>query len=107
MVTAALARLAHPQLYRTQVKGDHIEVYEREGMDAADLARLERELFPGIDRELLRRTVMERGRFAPVLRFALQDADRRIFVVERMTYRGAGGWRPVERPAPSRPWSAA
>ncbi len=33
-----------------------------------------------------------RGRYLPVVRFVLDDAGRRGFHVERMTYRGDGGW---------------
>jgi hypothetical protein len=32
------------------------------------------------------------GGYAPVLRFILDDEDSRTFHVERMTYRGHGGW---------------
>jgi hypothetical protein len=31
-------------------------------------------------------------RYSPVLRFSLADAQRRLFAVSRMTYRGEGGW---------------
>lgn len=39
------------------------------------------------------RQEMERDmRYWPVLRFRLDDAEQRLFSVERMSYRGEGGW---------------
>ena len=35
---------------------------------------------------------IEKGPFNPVMRFHVLDQDERIFEVERMTYRGDGGW---------------
>jgi hypothetical protein len=32
------------------------------------------------------------GNYSPVLRFVLDDEERRVFHVARMTYRGDGGW---------------
>jgi len=42
--------------------------------------------------EALRREM----RFFPVLRFRLADADKRLFLAERMTYIGDGGWWPLQ-----------
>jgi len=39
-----------------------------------------------------RRRLERRMRYSPVLRFRLDDPDRRLFSVERMCYRGEGGW---------------
>lgn len=36
------------------------------------------------------------SRVEPVLRFTLEDKARRMFSVERMTYRGDGGWRSLD-----------
>jgi hypothetical protein len=47
------------------------------------------------EKEQTRRRVVEMTRYSPVLRFCLADADRRIFVVERMTWMGEGGWWPL------------
>jgi len=44
-------------------------------------------------REDVRRAVEETVRYSPVLRFRLTDQQARRFKVERMTYRGDGGWR--------------
>ena len=34
-----------------------------------------------------------KGPFEPVMRFRIIDKEKRLFDVERMTYRGYGGWR--------------
>jgi hypothetical protein len=39
------------------------------------------------------RKMLESSRVSPILRFILQNKKKRIFRVERMTFRGEGGWR--------------
>ena len=38
------------------------------------------------------REMLESSRVAPILRFILKDKKKRVFRVERMTFRGEGGW---------------
>lgn len=72
--------------------------------DSPDAARV-RELLGKAEKEphetVVRRTV-ESSRVEPVLRFHLLDARKRLFDVERMTYRGEGGWHCLHDPLPLR-----
>ncbi len=47
-------------------------------------------------KDRLQEALREQIRFFPVLRFQLEDAERRLFRVERMTYSGDGGWWPLQ-----------
>jgi hypothetical protein len=84
-VEAAIARHPKPRDYHVGVKGDRIEISERLGPGADELAKAlggSLGLLPGgIDR--LRSHLETSGRFAPALRFCLLDAERRTFAVER------------------------
>lgn len=44
--------------------------------------------------------MLESSRVEPVLRFTLEDRAKRTFNVERMTYRGDGGWHWIGRAMP-------
>jgi hypothetical protein len=84
-VEAAIARHPKPGDYHVGVKRDRIEISERLGPDADELAAAlggSLGLLPGaLDR--LRNELATHGRFAPALRFCLIDAERRTFAVER------------------------
>jgi hypothetical protein len=47
-------------------------------------------------KERLQETLRGQMRFYPVLRFRLVDAEERLFLAERMTYSGDGGWWSLE-----------
>ncbi|HEY3230222.1 MAG TPA: hypothetical protein VGJ87_13450, partial [Roseiflexaceae bacterium] len=84
-VEAAIARHPKPRDYHVGVKRDRIEISERLGPEANELAAAlsgSLGLLPGaLDR--LRNELATHGRFAPALRFCLIDAERRTFAVER------------------------
>jgi hypothetical protein len=84
-VEAAIARHPKPRNYHVGVKHDWIEISERLGPEADELAAtLGGSLgsLPGLlDR--LRNELATRGHFALALRFCLSDAERRSFRVER------------------------
>ena len=83
-VRSELARLSLDS-YRVDVKDSAIVVYEPEG--GADLPSS----FTFLPTRL--RMGAARGRnYRPVMRFVLVDAETRTFRLERMTYRGEGGW---------------
>jgi hypothetical protein len=46
-------------------------------------------------RQRVRRHLQRTMRYSPVLRFRLEDPTQRLFAVERMSYRGHGGWLPL------------
>ena len=108
--------------YRVAEKGPHLTVYEpwRSAGDLQDLADLLTgarmselsvlsRMFPNgnpfLDSatEMIGQTeskpsglgideMLDSSRVEPVLRFTLEDKAKRTFSVERMTYRGSGGW---------------
>lgn len=104
--------------YRVAEKGRHLTVYEpwRSAGDLHDLAdslngariseqSLLSRIFSNLDPagQAAFRTelsspdsridkMLETSRVEPVLRFTLEDKAKRMFSVERMTYRGDGGW---------------
>ena len=89
-VEAALERHPKTRNYRAVVKENRIEVYERVGLDADDLvAVLSKQLDVPNLAERVHDWQDQRGRFAPVLRFVLTDAEQRTFYVQRMCYRGS------------------
>ena len=81
--------------FRLDVKPDSITVYERVGPTVDVLVDIfTKHGFPvkprGVDQA---RKMLDRdARYEPVLRFALEDEEARIFSAERMTYTGKGGW---------------
>ena len=83
----------HPKSrnYRVGIKQNRIEVYERVGPDADNLAPIFRELGvmgPGLT-ERLQARLDQTAQFAPVMRFILKDTKQRIFQAQRMCYRGS------------------
>ena len=76
-------------VYRTEVKGDAIVVHEPQR--SLDLPLGPSPLSPFASRERLEEWARG-GKYWPVLRFVLDDPGSRTFHVERMTYRGDGGW---------------
>ena len=97
-VKKAVERHPKSRNYRVDVKHDRIEIHERIGPDAEELARfLEQRGFgtPGLD-DRLRAEQERHARFTPVLRFILADAKQRIFRVERMHYGGRDEWFEIQ-----------
>jgi hypothetical protein len=83
-VQSELERLSL-DLYRIDVKDNAIVVYEPvDGLDSATAWSLLGSRLPS--------AAAGRGRYQPVLRFVLVDVETRTFRLERMTYRGEGGW---------------
>lgn len=102
-VEEAVQRHPKSHNYRVDTKGNQIVVYERVGPDMEDLLGVfERVGFPVMPDvgARLREETERRARFTPVVRFTLQDEAERIFTVERMTYRGEGGWMDLHHYGP-------
>lgn len=76
-------------VYRTEVKGDAIVVHEPQR--SLDLLLGPSPQSPSVSRERLAEWARG-GNYWPVLRIVLDDPGSRTFHVERMTYRGDGGW---------------
>lgn len=92
MIKTELERLGLNR-YRCEVKGRYITVYEplpRENDFEPILKGIG--VFAPLMEEYLSKRI-DKGPFDPVMRFCLFDDDKRIFEVQRMTYRGEGGWR--------------
>jgi len=84
-VEAAIAYHPQPRDYHVGVKRDWIEISERIGPNADELAAAlggSLGLLPGA-LDQLRNELETHGRFAPALRFCLIDDERRTFAVER------------------------
>lgn len=106
--------------YRVAEKGPHLTVYEpgrsvgdlQELADMLSCARMSEMNFlsrmfpdgsPFLDSaretglsDLSIDAKLASSRVDPVLRFTLEDKAKRMFSVERMTYRGDGGWRSLD-----------
>lgn len=94
----------HPQAhhYRVGVRGDELEVYERSGPDAEELAELlgEIDLRP-VRLQRLQDHLDRSARWTAVLRFRLADAEERTFWLERRCYLGSDeDWLPIGGSAP-------
>jgi hypothetical protein len=76
-------------VYRAEVKGDAVVVHEPQR--SLDLLLGPSPQSPFASRERLEEWARG-GNYGPVLRFVLDDPGSRTFHVERMTYRGDGGW---------------
>lgn len=82
-------RHPHPQHYRVGVHGDDLEVYERSGPEAEELAELLGETNPRPARlQGLRDTLDRHARWTALLRFQLADPGQRTFRLERRCYLG-------------------
>ena len=81
--------------YRVEVKDVYLTIYEPIGQEEEEYLSLMEEMGMGVFPGLLEKnlaSIMNRRPLEPVMRFRLFDPERRIFEVERMTYRGRGGW---------------
>jgi hypothetical protein len=88
-----------PEHYRVTVKDVYLTIYEPIGLEEEYSSLLE-EMGMGIVPGLLKKTLanmINRRPLEPVMRFRLFDPQKRIFEVERMTYRGRGGWRSLHK----------
>ena len=84
--------------YRVEVKDDAVVVFEPD-RSRAELEGIIRLLGPFGSNPRAMDVLTRDTRYSPVLRFVLIDDQARDFSVERMTYRGEGGW--------SCPWTRA
>ncbi len=83
--------------YRLEVRANIVTVYEPERGGAALGAALDG-LSPFGLPAAREKDWVAGGNFRPVLRFILDDEPTRSFCVQRMTYRGEGGWSyPLDR----------
>lgn len=84
----------HPKSksYRTDIKSDRIDIYERVGVDVSEWY-VSPENGPSVEiAGMLERLQIETERYAqftPVMQFTLEDSKQRIFRVQRMCYRGS------------------
>ena len=86
--------------YRCNVKGSYITVYEPLYRES-DYSEMSEEM--GVFAPAMKKYISERidkGPFDPVMRFRLIDEDKRIFELQRMTYRGEGGWMSLHKFGP-------
>ena len=97
------ALTAHPkgQNYRVSAKKDFLEVYERIGLSSDDLVRdfMKEGYVPLGGARAFIAQHEQRAQFTPILRFRLVEPRARLFTVDRMTFRGDGGWLMVGGPA--------
>ena len=79
--------------YRIAVKRTYITIYEPLNHEDDYSSVLEQmNVFPIMMKKILVKRIAK-GPFEPVMRFCIIDKEERLFDVERMTYRGYGGWR--------------
>lgn len=100
-VQSALTAQPTGRKYRVSVKREFIEVYERIGLCSDDLVRdLVKEgvvCLGDVGAFIAQRE--QRAQFTPILRFGLVEPHGRLFTVDRMSFRGDGGWLMVGGPA--------
>ena len=89
-VQSAMAKLSLDE-YRLQVRKKIVSVFEPDRRVADIRAGLDGR-FPFGPSAARVMDWVAAGNFRPVLRFILDDKRTRTFSVERMTYRGKGGW---------------
>ena len=89
-VKAALARHPKTRNYRMGVKDKTIIIYELRGADVDEIMGIF-EGFPVLPnaRERLEEEQERNGQFAPVMRFSLDDQERREYHAERWCYSGS------------------
>ena len=89
-VKAALDDHPRTHNYRLDVKPERLVVHEREGPDIEGLLGVFGARFgmPSGKEQQLRDELAQRGRFTPILRFILNDAETRDFRTERWCFRG-------------------
>jgi hypothetical protein len=93
MVIAGLKKLGLDQ-YRVAVKGAYITIYESIHVEEDELP------WRGVLQETIKEIIakmISKGPFDPVMQFHIEDQEKRFFDVERMTYRGRGGWLSLHR----------
>jgi hypothetical protein len=79
--------------YRIAVKRAYITIYEPLNHEDDYSSVFEQmNVFPIMMKKILAKR-LAKGPFEPVMRFCIIDKEERLFDVERMTYRGYGGWR--------------
>lgn len=79
--------------YRVAVKHTYITIYEPRYHGEDYLPMLEQmAALPETKRKILTK-IANRSSVDPVMRFCIVDKKKRLFDIERMTYRGMGGWR--------------
>jgi len=100
-VQNALTAHAKGRNYRVSVKKGSIEVYERIGLSSDDLVRdfMKEGYVPRGGAKAFIAQREQHAQFTPILRFGLVEPRGRLFTVDRMTFRGDGGWLMVGRPA--------
>ena len=95
-VKSKLEKLCLPH-YRCDAKGACITVYEPvHQRDDLSPTLQKMGICTAAFKENLA-AIVDKGPFEPVMRFRLIDRDKRIFDVQRMTYRGEGGWRSLHK----------
>jgi hypothetical protein len=99
MIKSELERLGLNH-YRCDVKGTYITVYEplRREDDYSPILK-SMGIFAFAMKEHMSEMI-EKGPCEPVMRFRVFDQEKRIFEVQRMTYRGEGGWRSLHQFGP-------
>jgi len=86
IVRAALAKHPHLTRCRVDARKREVVVYEAQTSDPKRVAR-----YLGGDAPI--EGVLDRGPLSPVLRFVLDDEEERMFLIQRMCYRGSiDGW---------------
>ena len=85
--------------YRVAVNRTYITIYEPIHNDDHYSPILEQMgVLPAMKKKILAEMAVK-GLFDPVMRFRITDKAKRLFDVERMTYRGMGGWRSLSESA--------
>jgi hypothetical protein len=90
----------HPQAhkYRVDIRPDRIDIYERVGIDAAELAAAMGLVGARLTDQVaqLEASLERHAQYARVLRFLLRDVRSRTYQVERICYLGGiDDWIPV------------
>ena len=83
--------------YRHELNGACITVYEPVYKVDDLLPTLQKMGISNTSQKETLAEIVNNGPFEPVMRFWLFDEHNRVFEVQRMTYRGEGGWRSLHK----------
>ena len=85
MVKDILKRHAEEWRYKVEVKKTAVIIYE-----ASDhTATLERFVLPWVSPATIRQSAIQRATYTAVMRFVLEDPEKRLFLAERFCFRGS------------------
>lgn len=85
LVKEALKRYAEEWRYKVEVKKTAVIIYEA----SDNSAMLERIALPWISKATIKQSAIQSANYTAVMRFVLDDPEKRLFLAERFCFRGS------------------